>query len=282
MAAKQAESPPPRPVRDLLRRLIQAPALLSFIWPALLVAGGYFAWHWWGAEHVAKNYYSVDQAMIKITDPPSFVKSNVVQTVYRDTAMEGLSLLDHQATAKIASAFSMHPWVKRVVSVRKLPGGAVEVHIDYRSPTAMIRVTSDDGFGFLPVDIDGVLLPTDGFSSAETWDYIHIHIPDININVGYGSRINDSRVEAAAQLAAMLNPYREQAKIVSVTAVGDPRQQPVPQLEIRTRDQRVFFWGSPPGREVQGESSAAMKLRLMLDQLDADSVDLRMATRPEN
>ena len=35
---------PHRPIRDLLRRLIKAPAALSVVWPVLLIVGGYIAW----------------------------------------------------------------------------------------------------------------------------------------------------------------------------------------------------------------------------------------------
>ena len=66
MAMKSPDDDHPRPIRDLLRRLIKAPAALSVIWPALLVVGGYFAWHQWGADHVAERFYGVDATLIRI------------------------------------------------------------------------------------------------------------------------------------------------------------------------------------------------------------------------
>lgn len=283
MAAKPPETPQPRPVRDLLRRLIQAPAVLSFLWPALLIGSGYIAWHRWGAEHVAKQYYGVDPTLIEITAPPEFVRSDIVQMVYRDTAMDGLSLLDHQATAKIASAFNTHPWVRRVVSVRKLPGGAVDVRVDYRLPVAMVRVplrdTAGGQFGFFPIDGEGVLLPPADFSSSETWNYLHIEVPDAYPTGGAGAPFGDYRVEAAARLAAILGPFREPAGIVSIGVQGDPRQNPIPQLEVLTKDKRRLFWGSPPGRESASEAAAALKLKVLLEQLQVGD-DLRMAQRP--
>lgn len=285
VAAKPQETTDPRPVRSLLRRLIQAPAVLSFLWPAILIGGGYLAWHRWGAEHVAKQYYGVDPTLIEITSPPAFVRSDVVQTVYQDTAMEGLSLLDHQATAKIASAFSTHPWVRRVVSVRKLPGGCVDVRVDYRTPVAMVKVAMRDSksesVGFFPIDGDGVLLPPTDFSSAETSTFIHIEVPGAYPTGGAGSAFGDVRIEAAAHLAALIAQYRELGGIATIGTEGDPRQSPVPQLVIVTKDGRSIRWGSPPGSELRGESSATMKLKLLLDQLGAAKPAAEVAVKPE-
>lgn len=267
MAAKPPETTDPRPIRSLLRRLIQAPAMLSFLWPAILTGGGYIAWQNWGAEHVAKQYFGVDPTLIEITSPPPFIHSDIVQTVYQDTAMEGLSLLDHQATAKIASAFSTHPWIRRVISVRKLPGGCVDVRVQYREPVAMVRVRDPktNGPGFFPLDSEGVVLPTD-FSPSQTWDFIHIHVPEVFPTGNIGFAFGDARVEAAAQLAAFLAPYREIAGIESIGVYGDPRVAP-PQLEITTKDRQRLPWGSAPGMETKGELSSSMRLKMLLDQL---------------
>ncbi len=285
MAAKPKETTDPRPIRSLLRRLIQAPAMLSFLWPALLIGGGYLAWHRWGAEHVAKQYYGVDPTLIEITQPPTFVRSDIVRTVYQDTAMEGLSLMDHQATAKIASAFSTHPWIRRVVSVRKLPGGCLDVRVDYRVPVAMVRVAMRDSktesVGFFPIDGDGVLLPPTDFSSAETSNFIHIEVPDAYPTGGAGSAFGDSRVESAAKLAALIAPFREPGRIAAIGVHGDPRQNPIPQLEITTKDNHRHFWGSAPGSEMRGESSATMKLKLLADQLTIATPEAEVATNPQ-
>lgn len=268
VAAKPPETTDPRPIRSLLRRLIHAPAMLSILWPAMLIGGGYLAWHLWGAEHVAKQYFGVDPTLIEITQPPEFVRSDIVQTVYQDTAMEGLSLLDHQATAKIASAFSTHPWIRRVVEVRKLPGGVVDVRVDYRHPVAMVRVRDSkiDDYGFYPVDDEGVVLPPTDFSPTQTLEFIHINVPDANFTRGAGSTFGDARVEAAAKLAAFLAPYRELARIASIGVYGDPRISP-PQLEITTKDRQRLPWGSAPGMETKGELSSSMRLKMLLDQL---------------
>ena len=280
MRSNEAEEA--RPIRDLLRRLIKAPAALSVLWPALLIVGGYSAWHRWGSDHVASQYSGIDPTLIQVTEPPPYVRTNVVKEVYRETGMEGLSLLDRQATAKIASAFSMNPWVRGVVSVRKLPRGVIDVRLEYRKPVAMVHVLmpdpSDTNSWFYPVDGDGVLLPGDDFASSDTRKYLYIEVPGVFTNSLEGTRFGDRRVEAAARLADALAPYRDAAKLRSIGVHGDPRDIDVPQLELTLQDGTRVFWGSPPGSERPGEHTVQMKLRALLDADSEHRSDLRMAS----
>jgi hypothetical protein len=279
---RSPESDERRPIRDLLRRLIKAPAALSILWPVLLIIGGYTAWHRWGSIHVASQYGGIDPMLIQVSEPPPFVRTNVVKAVYRDTAMESLSMLDRQATAKIASAFSMHPWVRNVISVRKLPGGVIDVRLEYRTPVAMVHVfkpnESDARSYFFPVDGEGILLPTAEFAQAETRHFIYIEVPGVYTTNAIGTPFGDRRVEAAARLAEVLSPYREQAQIRSIGVHGDPRQTDVPQLELTTQAGSRMFWGSPPGSELPGEPTVQMKLRQLLSSDSSQNADLRMAT----
>jgi hypothetical protein len=271
----------PRPIRDLLRRLVKAPAALSVFWPVLLIVCGYAAWHQWGSVHVANQYSGIDPTLIHITKPPAHVRSNIVKSVYRDTAMEGLSLLDRQATAKIASAFSLHPWVRKVVGVRKLPGGEIDVRLEYRAPVAMVHVFKPDHDDtrsyFFPIDGDGVLLPTSEFTTAETRNYLYIEVPGVYTNNPVGTSFGDLRVEAAARLAQILAPYRDESQLRSIGVYGDPRQIEIPQLELITQTGTRIFWGSPPGSEPPGEATAQMKLRRLLSVDPSQLSDLRIA-----
>lgn len=285
VAMRSPDTEERRPIRRFLRTLIAAPASLSIIWPLLLIIGGYFAWSRWGADYMAQKYYGVDASLIEVTEPPRYVRSDVIQTVYQSTALENLSLMDPQATAKIASAFASHPWVRAVNSVRKLPGGAIDVRIEYRVPVAMVHVISRHpevtGSSFFAVDRDGVLLPTIEFSQSDTRNYIHIDVPAAypKGNVGYG--FGDQRVEAAAALAGILHPHRETTAIKSIGIHGDWRETTLPELVLLTHNGDRIFWGNPPGFELPGEPTAEMKLQTLLAGDLGRYTDLRMARVPE-
>ena len=282
MAMKSSQSEGPRPVRDMIRRLVSAPAALSILWPILLIIGGYVGWHRWGAEHVSQQFYGIDPSLLQVTAPPDHVRSDLVETIYRDTQLHQLSLLDRQATAKIASAFATHPWVREVFSVRKLPDGVIDVQIDYRHPVAMVHVISqhrdvkDDAF--FAVDGGGYLLPTADFTPDETLQYIHIRIPGIYPTGAVGGPFGDHRVTAAAKLAELLHPHREELDLLSIDVNGDMRSSQVPQLGLTTRSGTHPFWGSPPGMERPDEPDAAIKIRTLLGGQAGPNPDLRIAT----
>ncbi|MGV3484749.1 MAG: hypothetical protein ACO1RT_10055 [Planctomycetaceae bacterium] len=265
----------PQPVQGLLRRLVRAPGAWAMVWPAALVIGGYIAWHRWGAEHVSKRYYGIDPALIHVTARPEYISTDIARAVYSDTRLDQLSLLDPAAAARIASAFSFHPWVRRVVAVRKLPGGEVDVHLQYRRPVAMVFVISRHpeikGRSFFAVDEDGVLLPPTEFSRDETMKYLHIEVPDVYPTGGIGSSFGDNRVTGAAKVAAVLEPFRDQLKLRSIRMAESSRTAPVPQYELFTVDGRNLFWGSAPGEEMYGEPASDVKLRQWLERTDQNT-----------
>lgn len=267
------------PIRHLLQRLIHAPAVLALLWPVLLVVGGYLAWHRWGAEHVSRKFYGLDLAMIHVTERPEHITTDIIDVVYRDTQLDQLSLIDPAATARIASAFASHPWVSRVVAVRKLPGGKVDVHLQYREPVAMVFVISRHpdvpGRSFFAVDQEGVLLPTTEFSREHTMRYLHIEIPDVYPTGGVGSSFGDPRIVGAAQLAALLGPYREPLNLRSIQLHDSSRMSPVPQYQLVPHDGEPIFWGSVPGREGPGEPKADLKLRELLSKQTLASLKSR-------
>lgn len=274
-----AEDASGRSKLGLIASLVAAPAIWSIAWPALLLLSGYAAWQWWGAEHVATKYYGVDVSAITVSPPPpDFVRGNIVESVYRDTGMETLSLLDRQACAKVGAAFGSHPWVQRVMSVRKQSNGALEVRLAYREPVAMVDVISRhpelDGVGCFAVDGAGVLLPPSDFSESETLDFIHIQARGAYPTGGIGTPFGDARIAAAAKLAELLHPFRNELDLHSIGVYGDLRTNPIVQLELATQDKDLFFWGSPPGEEVHGEPPAKMKLDTLLGGVSAGS-DLR-------
>lgn len=254
------------PIRHLLQRLIHAPAALAMIWPAILVLGGYIAWNRWGAEEIAKKFYGIDVRLIHVTERPEHIANDITEVVYRDTKLDQLSLIDPAASARIASAFSSHPWVSKVIAVRKLPGGQVDVHLQYRVPVAMVYVISRHGDvsgrpGFFAIDEQGVLLPTTEFTREHTMRYLHIEIPDVYPTGGVGSQFGDPRVVGAARLAALLNPYRSALDIRSIQLHPSSRTLPMPQYQLVTHRGESLLWGSAPGQETYGERKAEEKLQ---------------------
>ena len=282
MAMRTTQAKERHPFLEMVRTLVTSSLTLSMFWPAILLVLGLSAWKYWGSEHVANRFHGLVLEKISITPQPEHIRSDIVKAVYQDTAMQGVSLLDRQATTKIAAAFSMHPWVRKVIGVRKLPGGEIDVRLQYRTPVAMVHVykpdQTDDRSYFFPIDGDGVLLPTSEFTTAETSNYLYIEVPGVYTTNPVGSGFGDSRVKAAARLAEYLSPFRDEIGIRSIGVYGDPRQMEIPQLELVTSEEARIFWGSPPGVEPPGEATAKMKLQRLKADDSGQISDLRIAS----
>ena len=296
--ASQSEEIDHRPIRRLLRRLIKAPAAWSLLWPLILLLGSYVAYSRWYATYFTQQFESLDPSLVTVSPPHDFIRTDLVSEVYDETKLSELSPLDRQATAKLASAFSSHPWVKHVHRVRKLPGGKFDLDLDYRKPVAVFHLTGDSkwlkniesyltnlGYSihggadnlYFPLDGEGVMLPTDHMTLEDTASLIHIEVSEVFPTGNEGTPFGDRRVESAALLAKLLTAVSNKIRVSKITVSGDPRVNLVPQLELVTGDNTRLFWGSPPGMEQPAERTARAKLTDLLTGNYVPGGDLRIA-----
>ncbi|MCA9137230.1 MAG: hypothetical protein KDB00_10735 [Planctomycetales bacterium] len=283
--AKDSNDTDHRPIRRILRRMIKAPAVWSLLWPMLLLIGSYVAYSRWFAPRMVAQYGTLDPAAVTLSPAHEYVRTDLVSEVYRDTRLSELSPLDRRVTEKLASAFVSNPWVKHVRSVRKLPGGKIEIDVDYRRPVAVFHLTGDKEWlqtiddylasigaaiqggadnAYFPLDGDGVLLPTEKMTSEDTRNLIHIEVSRVFPTGTKGTPFGDRRVESAALLAKLLDAVRDNVRVAKIVVSGDPRFNLVPELELTLGDGTQLFWGSPPGMEQPNERDARAKLADLL------------------
>ncbi|MEO1524054.1 MAG: hypothetical protein AAFX06_01395 [Planctomycetota bacterium] len=291
--AMRTDQPDHRPIRRLLVRLIKAPAAWSLVWPLALIFGTYIALNRWGWEFLAERYGKLDPQRVSVSEPHRYVRSDIVSEVYQDTGLERLSPLDRQATAKLASAFASHPWVRRVHRVHKLPGGGVDVQLEYREPVAAFHLTGDwewfQNLEFPPADVDddqyfaldaeGVLLPTRDLTVDDMDRLIQIEVWEKYPFGDEGTPFGDRGIESAALLAGLLSKVSDQIRISKITLSGDSRLNVIPQLHITTANNIHVFWGSPPGMEQPNERSAREKLEDLVRGNFANETDLTIGDR---
>src|SRR4029079_16323895 len=102
---------------------------------------------------------------------PAWIRTDIKNEVLREASFTGpLSLLDGELTIRVASAFATHPWIASVQRVSKHFPSGLDVEVAYRRPVAMVEVTD----GALPVDAEGVVLPTTDFKPGEADRYPRI------------------------------------------------------------------------------------------------------------
>ncbi|MEO1614722.1 MAG: hypothetical protein AAFV88_02670 [Planctomycetota bacterium] len=294
--AKQTESSEVRPIRALLRRLIHAPAILALIWPMFLLIGSYAAYSNWYSSHLASVHGKILPEHIIIDEAPEYIRGDLVKQVYETAQLDLLSPLDRSATAKLASAFENHAWVSDVVTARKLPGGKFQVDLNYRELVAAFHVTGGDAWkagiadhlrsmnypaslasGFLPLDGEGVLLPTAGLTLEDVEKLIHIEVYELYPTGDQGTLFGDRRVESAALLAKLLSAVHDQVKVSKITVSGNPSVNRIPRLDLVLADGTPVTWGSPPGMEQPAERGARDKLVDLLRGNYVKGADLSIA-----
>jgi hypothetical protein len=262
---------------------------------ALAVIGGGCAYGWkvlWEQvrEHVvASPDYRLDSTSIEITPLPEWIHADLKAEVVRDASLDGsLSTLDPELTMRIAQAFRQHAWVAKVDRVSKQYPAAVKVELVYRRPVAMVEVP---GPALLPVDAEGVVLPTEDFSPLDARHYPRIGEIKTSPSGPVGTRWGDTRVSGGALVAAAIAENWEPLALNHIVPSG--RQgtaagvRETDAYELYTKAGTRIDWGRPPGAEISGEAPAASKIASLVDyaakhggSLDDPKKPQRLDVRP--
>jgi hypothetical protein len=239
--------------------------------------------------------YLVAAESIEITPPPAWIRSSIVAETVRDAGLPPqLSILDKDLAGQLSRAFGLHPWVAKVGEIQTSYPASIRVELTYRRPVAMVEVSE----GLLPIDVEGVLLPTLDFTPQDAQNYPRVAGISSRPLKSVGTSWGDPSVAAAGQLAALLHPLSDilphptirlaDAPFGNQNPAGTGKQQPAGgtglSLLIATQAGGIFVWGSAPsaeGPEEKGAEEKIQKLRQFakaygsLDHVPAEQRDLR-------
>jgi hypothetical protein len=246
---------------------------------AMFLIGWYWVWERVGGQAFATGRYAISQQQVAITPLPPWIHSDVRAEVFRNASLDApLSVLDDQLTERIARGFALHPWIAKVVRVRKYAPVFVEVELQYRRPVCMVEVPGD----LLPVDIEAVLLPSGDFSPIEKQSYPGLVGIDTRPMGPVGQRWGDGRVADGAEIAAALGPAWQQLRLYRIVPtarigplVGEPGT-----YELFTRAGTQVTWGRAPDAKTAGEIPAADKVARLLQYVaDHGSLEGRQGSQ---
>lgn len=229
----------------------------------VLAAGScYLAWQEVSGRVLAESQYVLESEQIDVSPPlPAWIHSDIRNDVVRQAGMDGpLSLVDPQLTVRMADAFASHPWVARVERVSKHYPASLLVVVSYRQPVAMVEV--DGGVGGLPVDGQGVLLPTRDFSADDAQRYPRIGEIHAKPAGPVGSAWGDPRVVGAAQVASVLmDDWKKLGLFRIVPGEKRPGRRGAEYTYLLvTNSGTKIHWGRSPATQVPGEVPAAEKI----------------------
>ncbi len=276
-------------------------AALSVVGPAVLLIFGYCFWSFWGAKAIDQKYYGLQADKIRMTPQPVWIRSNIVQEVHAGS-LKGVTLLDQNAASRIAQAFNLHPWIRHTSRVTKLAGGEVQVDVEYRQPVALVFLdphvtverkkvdgrtpaestsTKSDGWKYLPLDRDGVILPHNEPEEYPVREYLSVYAKGAATSSWVGQPFGDSRIHDAVKLCALLNPLRRELKLFRIYVQELPTSSGKKDfvLEVAShkpdlRDDRRLIWGHAPGAEVMGELDLKSKLQKLYSFFSTDDTKL--------
>ena len=243
--------------------------LLAIVVGAAVVGGPYLAWRKLKPRILSAPEYRVGPEQVEITPAPKWIHSDIRAEVFRDPSLAGpLSLMDDTLTEEISKAFASHPWVAKVKQVTKRhPSSsspvAVRVELVYRQPVCMVEQVPGE---VLPVDGEGVVLPSEDFSPIEATRYLRLVVggnqkPDLSP----GQRWADAKVVGGAEIAAALGPVWEAMRLKQIVPLAAPASVGAaasrePLFALFTQRGTRILWGYAPGANMLGEPPAAEKI----------------------
>ena len=213
-----------------------------------------------------RQEYMIGPEQVTISPPPRWIPPDLTRQVFEKAGLaEKESLQDPSLSERVAAAFHIHPWIQKVVSVRKSFLARVHVELVYREPVAMVKGID----GHYPIDRYGVLLPAKDFADADVERFPLIErvasVPMGNLGEPWG----DPVVSGAAELAAVLNKKNEGTswwKELDLASILVPRRVALVdskdelQYELRTAGGSEILWGRGPGSAHPAELTVAQKI----------------------
>jgi hypothetical protein len=252
------------------------------------VGGARYGWRRWGEAHAQASDYVITPEKISLTPLPAWIRCDLKGEVLRTASLAKLNLREAQLVEHIAQAFSLHPWVAKVLRVSKRYPAEIRVDLAYRQPVAVVKLNMPDERGLLFIDAEGVLLPSD-FAPSEAKNYLRILAAGETPAGVYGTPWGSDRIAGAARVAAAWGDRWKTLGLYWLAA--NPASDGNLIYELRPQDEKVrVIWGSPPGAKTAGEPLPADKIAALerlvhekgaLDRADAPAViDLRTLAEP--
>ncbi len=250
---KPASEPAPSgsPLASFLQR--RRTGLLAGAVVLAAIIGVGWLWRQYGEAVGWAGDNLLEPATIDVRGVAAWVRADIKAEALKAASLDrGLPLTDPELANRLARAFDMHPWVKRVIDVRLVHPPAAVVEIVCREPAAMVAVKG----GLLAVDAESVVLPSDDFSADIAAEYPRLTGIDSSPQGPEGSRWGDVVVEEGAAVASVIGPDWKALGLVECKPVITAG---VRRWELVGPDAKTIRFGSAPGHESAGEPSAALK-----------------------
>jgi|GEM_PF-3002299 len=261
-----------------------AHTLFRVLIAALVVAGGWMLLAMARDRAVTLDDFQVSTGKLDLVSKPAWVKGVIERQLKAIPQTVGnISLLDSQASSKIAAALAANPWVKEVKSVVRDFPNRIRAEVKLRDPAAFVL---RDG-KFYVVDGEGIRLPGEYSSTGETGLNLLMVVYVRSAPPAAGKVWDDPAVAEGTKVARVLKAHWDVAKAARIVAIdtsniGGRRTPRESEITLITADRTLIYWGRGVDFPGATELSAERKienLKAVLKQegtlADKEYVDLR-------
>ena len=261
-----------------------AHSLFRILIAALVFAGGWMLIAMARDQAVKLEDFHISTGCIDLASKPAWVKG-IVETQIK-TVPEGagsVSLLDSNATTKIASTLAANPWVKEVKSVVRQFPNRVRAEVALRDPAAFVLRSGK----FYVIASDGTRLPGEYATVTEPGLDLPMIVYVRSMPPAAGKIWDDPAVIEGAKVAAVLKKHPDVAKAARIMAIdtsniGGRRTPRESEIILLTQERTQILWGRgvdyPGGTELSADRKIA-NLQAVLKQegtiAGMEYVDLR-------
>ena len=229
---------------------------------ALLGWGANGLWRHFSPQIIQREQFLLADERITISDLPDWIIGDVRSEAVRNAGLAGrLSILDDAFAQVIEDAFVLHPWVESVDRITKRFPAGVHIELTYRKPVAVVELVSQNVVQLVPVDRNGVHLP-----SLDVPNIRKRYLPRIGGIVErppLGQRWSDPRVIGAASIAVELSPVWETFHLVDILPSARPEIRGSDRYYVYnliTRGGTKIVWGAAPNAAPASEDKFAAKV----------------------
>lgn len=263
--SEPAPSAPPS-TRGLAKLLTEHRAGIGAIVVVVAAAAlGWTAWSRYSEQVRASGGNILLPEMVEVIGVGPWITIDLKGEALRDASLDnGVPLDDPELARRLARAFDIHPWVREVLRVNLEHPAAATVEVVCREPVAMVAVPG----GLLPVDAEGILLPSDDFSPETAARYPKITGIRSSPRGATGFIWGDPLVEEAAAAAAVIGPEWERLHLVECRPHAGAEAGAM--WELIGDGGLVIRFGSAPGHEQADEPTAAVKVARLRGLVGSD------------
>jgi len=231
------------------------------LWASLFVVSFVMAnifWDRFGQQIIETSRFQLTPDSLNLGEYPAWIHYDVRPELLLISFPEkNGNVLQRDVLQKVASAAERHPWIRKVQSLRKVYPGTISANVVWRQPVLMVRIPE----GLLPVDAEGVLLPSRDFTPVEAAQYPRLVGLDVLPAGPAGQSWGDARVVQAAELAALLfEDWKKYGfrhiELISTQITHPPKYEFI----IVTHSGSRIVWGHAPSVVTTQEASADEKL----------------------